>query len=96
MTTQTTLSILKPDATRRNLTGAINAVIEKSGLKIIGKNELFFLIRHSKAEALHISLKRQKILTRIFDYNSDWMRIGLAMDKNEDERLLEAINGFQK
>ena len=32
MAVQRTFSILKPDATRRNLTGAVNAVIEKAGL----------------------------------------------------------------
>jgi len=35
-----TFSILKPDATRRNLTGAINAVIEKSGLRIVAQKRL--------------------------------------------------------
>ena len=30
-----TFSIIKPDATRRNLTGAVNAVIEKAGLRIL-------------------------------------------------------------
>ena len=33
--TERTFSILKPDATRRNLTGAINAVIEGAGLRIV-------------------------------------------------------------
>ena len=37
MATERTLSIIKPDATKRNLTGAINAVIEKSGLRIIAQ-----------------------------------------------------------
>ena len=32
-----TLSILKPDATRRNLTGKINAVIEDAGLRIVAQ-----------------------------------------------------------
>ncbi|MGH6840000.1 MAG: nucleoside-diphosphate kinase, partial [Methylocella sp.] len=32
MALERTFSILKPDATRRNLTGAINALIEKAGL----------------------------------------------------------------
>ena len=32
-----TFSIIKPDATRRNLTGAINAKIEASGLRIIAQ-----------------------------------------------------------
>ena len=37
MATQRTLSILKPDATQRNLTGNINAVIEAAGLRIIAQ-----------------------------------------------------------
>lgn len=37
MTKQRTLSILKPDATRRNLTGAINHEFESRGLKIIAQ-----------------------------------------------------------
>lgn len=35
-----TLSILKPDVTRRNLTGAVNEKIEKSGLRIIAQKRL--------------------------------------------------------
>ena len=40
MAVERTLSIIKPDATKRNLTGAINAVIEKSGLRIIGQKRI--------------------------------------------------------
>jgi nucleoside-diphosphate kinase len=40
MATQRTLSIIKPDATRRNLTGAINNTIEKAGLKIIAQKRM--------------------------------------------------------
>ncbi len=40
MTLQQTLSIIKPDATRRNLTGKINAKIEDAGLKIIAQKRL--------------------------------------------------------
>jgi nucleoside-diphosphate kinase len=35
-----TFSILKPDATRRNLTGAINAMIESAGLRIVAQKRL--------------------------------------------------------
>jgi len=42
-----TLSILKPDATRRNLTGKINAVIEDAGLRIVAQRRL----RLSRADA---------------------------------------------
>ena len=35
-----TLSIIKPDATKRNLTGSINSVIENSGLRIIAQKRI--------------------------------------------------------
>ncbi len=40
MAAQRTFSILKPDATRRNLTGAINALIEGAGLRIIAQKRV--------------------------------------------------------
>jgi len=41
MAVERTLSILKPDATQRNLTGAINTVIEDSGLRIIAQKRIW-------------------------------------------------------
>lgn len=40
MAVQRTFSILKPDATKRNLTGAVNAVIEKAGLRIVAQKRI--------------------------------------------------------
>ena len=40
MPIQNTLSIIKPDATKRNLSGLINSKFEKAGLKIIGQKRL--------------------------------------------------------
>src|ERR1700756_3143493 len=40
MPIERTLSIIKPDATRRNLTGAINDRFEKSGLRVIAQKRL--------------------------------------------------------
>ena len=40
MPIENTLSIIKPDATDRNLTGAINSKLEKAGLKIIAQKRL--------------------------------------------------------
>jgi len=42
-----TFSIIKPDATARNLTGAINAMIEQSGLRIVAQKR----IRITRAQA---------------------------------------------
>jgi nucleoside-diphosphate kinase len=41
MAIERTLSIIKPDATRRNLTGKINALIEENGLRIIAQRRVF-------------------------------------------------------
>ena len=41
MAKERTLSIIKPDATRRNLTGKINARIEEAGLRIIAQKRLW-------------------------------------------------------
>ncbi len=35
-----TFSIIKPDATQRNLTGKVNAVIEDAGLRIVGQRRI--------------------------------------------------------
>lgn len=47
MAVERTFSILKPDATERNLTGAINAIIEKAGLRIVAQKR----VRISREEA---------------------------------------------
>ena len=47
MAVECTFSILKPDATARNLTGAINAMIEQAGLRIVAQKR----VRISRAEA---------------------------------------------
>jgi nucleoside-diphosphate kinase len=41
MAVERTLSIIKPDATKRNLTGAINALIEESGLRIVAQKRVW-------------------------------------------------------
>ena len=40
MSVERTFSIIKPDATERNLTGGVNAVIEKAGLRIIAQKRI--------------------------------------------------------
>lgn len=47
MAIERTFSIIKPDATQRNLTGAINDVIEKAGLRIVAQKR----VRWSQAQA---------------------------------------------
>ena len=48
MAVERTLSIIKPDATRRNLTGKINARFEEHGLRIIAQRRLHLTRRHAE------------------------------------------------
>ena len=49
MAIERTLSILKPDATRRNLTGRINAKLEEAGLRIIAQKRLHLTTAQAEA-----------------------------------------------
>jgi len=51
MAVERTLSIIKPDATRRNKTGAINAVIEDSGLRIVAQKRI--MLSDGQAEGFY-------------------------------------------
>jgi nucleoside-diphosphate kinase len=51
MARERTFSIIKPDATMRNLTGAINAMIEKAGLRIVAQRRV--LMTRPQAETFY-------------------------------------------
>jgi nucleoside-diphosphate kinase len=48
MAAQRTLSIIKPDATRRNLTGKINARFEEKGLRIVAQKRMLLSQAHAE------------------------------------------------
>lgn len=48
MTLERTFSIIKPDATRRNLTGMINAKIEAAGLRIIAQKRMHLTLAQAQ------------------------------------------------
>jgi nucleoside-diphosphate kinase len=49
MPTERTLSILKPDATRRNITGQVNAKLEEAGLRIVAQKRLQLSTQQAEA-----------------------------------------------
>ena len=51
MAVERTLSIIKPDATRRNLTGKVNAKLEEAGLRIVAQKRL--RLTRAQAEAFY-------------------------------------------
>ena len=66
MATERTFSILKPDATRRNLTGAINAVIEEAGLRIVGQRRV--AMSRADAEAFYAVHKERPFFGELVDF----------------------------
>src|SRR5271167_2359753 len=61
-----TFSIIKPDATRRNLTGKINAVIEESGLRIVGQRRL--RLSRAQAEAFYEVHKERPFFGELVEF----------------------------
>jgi nucleoside-diphosphate kinase len=51
MATERTFSIIKPDATRRNLTGAITAKLEEAGLRVVASKRI--LMSRDQAEGFY-------------------------------------------
>ena len=51
MSVEKTLSIIKPDATKRNITGAINKIIEENNLRIIAQKRI--KLTKEKAEGFY-------------------------------------------
>ncbi|MES2984190.1 MAG: nucleoside-diphosphate kinase [Pseudomonadota bacterium] len=66
MTVQRTLSILKPDATERNLTGAINAMFEAAGLRIVAQKRI--QLSRAQAEQFYIVHKERPFYGELVDY----------------------------
>lgn len=64
--TERTFSIIKPDATRRNLTGAINAVIEKADLRIVAQKRI--QLSKTQAEAFYGVHKERPFFASLVEF----------------------------
>jgi nucleoside-diphosphate kinase len=66
MAIERTFSIIKPDATERNLTGAINAVIEKAGLRIVAQKRI--LMNRREAETFYAVHRERPFFGELVDF----------------------------
>ena len=66
MAIERTFSIIKPDATARNLTGAINAMIEKTGLRIVAQKRV--LISREQAETFYAVHRARPFFRELVDF----------------------------
>jgi nucleoside-diphosphate kinase len=61
-----TFSILKPDATRRNITGKVNAMIEGAGLRIVGQRRI--RMTRQQAETFYEIHKERPFFGELVDF----------------------------
>ena len=61
-----TFSIIKPDATKRNITGAINKIIEENNLKIVGQKRI--KLSREQAEGFYSIHKDKQFFRDLVDY----------------------------
>jgi nucleoside-diphosphate kinase len=66
MAIERTFSIIKPDATQRNLTGAVNAVIEKAGLRIVAQKRI--LMSRREAETFYAVHKERPFFGELVEF----------------------------
>ena len=66
MAIERTFSIIKPDAAARNLTGAVNAVIEKSGLRIVAQKRI--RMTREQAETFYAVHKARPFFGELVDF----------------------------
>ena len=68
MAIERTFSIIKPDATRRNLTGAINAKLEEAGLRIVAQKRIH--MSKEQAEGFYAVHKERPFFGELTDFMS--------------------------
>ena len=64
--TERTFSIIKPDATKRNLTGKVNAVIEDAGLRIVAQRRI--QMSQAQAEKFYEVHKERPFFGELVDF----------------------------
>ena len=66
MSLQRTFSIIKPDATRRNVTGAINKMIEDAGLRIVAQKRIH--MTEAQAQEFYIVHKERPFYGELVNF----------------------------
>ncbi|KQV81778.1 threonine-phosphate decarboxylase CobD [Rhizobium sp. Root1220] len=89
---QDTVAIQLQIAERSN---GLRSVLDESGLRVVGGTDLFSLVDHNEAAALHEHLCRHHILVRKFDYAPNWLRFGLPSDPMSQSRLAAALKSYE-
>ena len=91
MSVEKTLSIIKPDATKRNLTGLINAKFENAGLKIIAQKRL--QLTKSMAEKFYEIHKNRPFYNDLVNFMISGPVIVQVLEGNNAVKLNRTVMG---
>ena len=83
-----TFSIIKPDATKRNITGAINKIIEDSNLAIVAQKRI--KLSKEKAEGFYVVHKDKPFFNDLIDYMTSGPVIVQVLEGNN------AVENYRK
>lgn len=72
----------------------LDALLAGAGLKVAGGTTLFRLVETAEASRLFADLLNHRIYVRRFDYNPDWLRIGIPGDSQAFARMESALHSF--
>ena len=91
MSVEKTLSIIKPDATKRNLTGLINTKFEKAGLRIIAQKRL--QLTRSMAEKFYEIHKDRPFYNDLVDFMISGPVVVQVLEGNNAVKLNRDVMG---
>src|SRR5262249_8197507 len=78
MAIERTFSIIKPDATARNLTGAVNALIEKAGLRIVAQKRI--RMTRGQAETFYAVHKARPFFGELVEFMTSGPVVGQVLE----------------
>ena len=94
MALQRTLSIIKPDATKRNLSGIINSKFEEAGLKIVAQKKIH--ITKKQAEGFYAVHKERPFFDELCNFMSSHPIVVQVLEGenaiSENRRIMGATN----